>query len=234
MWCTQRSRAPGCSWFCVTGTNSGEEDILEANINHETDRQLTPKVSSGVMGNREALSNVFGSHRQRLLHEALRVLGNNEDAEDALQEGLLSAFQNLHRFEGRARLSTWLTRIVINAARMRRRSLRAHEWQSIDEPIPWPDQARLSARLIDTNANPEETLLRSEQRRILKQGLRGLSWRHRRVLSLHDLQGMTPKEASLSLGLAVGTVKSQVHRGRRKLLEQVRRIQGHSSVSRSC
>jgi len=194
---------------------------LESYINHETDRQLTAAPSFEMMGNPEALSNFFGSQRQQLFQAALRVLGNNEDAEDALQEGLLSAFRNLHRFEGRARLSTWLTRIVINAARMRRRSLRAHEWQSIDEPARWPDQARLSATLIDTNANPEEALLRSEQRWILKQGLRGLSWRYRRALSLHDLQGMTPEETSLSLGLPVGTVKSQVHRGRRKLLQQL-------------
>src|SRR5256885_13244971 len=57
-----------------------------------------------------------------LFQTALRVLGNTEDAEDALQDGLLSAYRNLKRFEGRSQFSTWLTRIVINAALMRRRS----------------------------------------------------------------------------------------------------------------
>ena len=64
---------------------------------------------------------------------ALRVLGNAEDAEDALQDGLLSAYRNLKRFEGRSQFSTWLTRIVINAALMKRRSAKSRPAISLDE-----------------------------------------------------------------------------------------------------
>lgn len=199
---------------------------MESYIDDDPNCQLTPAPGFEMMSNREALGDLLESQRHRLFHQALRVLGNNEEAEDALQEGLLAAFCNLHHFKGRAHLSTWLTRIVINSARMRRRTLRAREWQSIDEPITWRDETPLSARLVDMYPNPEEAFLRTEQRRILKKALRGLSQCFRRALSLHDLQGMTPKEASLSLRLPVGTVKSQVYRGRRKLLEQVRKIQG--------
>src|SRR3984885_8650756 len=66
-----------------------------------------------------------------LINRAVR--GNVEDAEDALQEGLLAAYRNLKRFEGRSQFSTWLTRIVINASLMRRRSQRAHPAVSLDE-----------------------------------------------------------------------------------------------------
>jgi RNA polymerase sigma-70 factor, ECF subfamily len=79
--------------------------------------------------------------------------------------------------------------------------------------------------LVDGCPNPEEVCARREQRRILNQGLQGLSTSQRRPLSLHDLQGMSTKEAAEELGLPVGTVKSQVHRARRKLSEHVRRIQ---------
>jgi RNA polymerase sigma-70 factor (ECF subfamily) len=126
------------------------------------------------------------------LKEALRVLGNNEDAEDALREGLLSAFRNLHCFEGRARFSTWLSRIVINAALMRQRSLRARESESIEAPIPGQGHVRLSDLL--GGLGPEEICARMQQRGLLRQGLRGLSQPYRRALSLQVFHG--PKEVA--------------------------------------
>lgn len=198
---------------------------MEPHINHETAQQ--PILSPGftLSGDLEALNDIFGSQRRRLYSAALRLLGNTEDAEDAVQEGLLAALRNLHRFEGRARLSTWLTRIVVNAALMRLRTLRAHEAEPIEKPIVGQGSLRLSDVLVDRRPNPEEVCVRTEQRRILHQGLRGLSRPQRRALSLHDFQGMTTKETAFALGLSEGTVKSQVHRGRRKLSEQVRSIQ---------
>ncbi len=76
---------------------------------------------------------LFRRYQRQLFQTALRVLGNAEDAEDALQDGLLSAHRNLKRFEGRSQFSTWLTRIVINAALMKRRSAKARPAVSLDE-----------------------------------------------------------------------------------------------------
>jgi RNA polymerase sigma-70 factor (ECF subfamily) len=197
---------------------------LESHVNYETHQQLNPTPSSEITGDVEALSNLFMSQRLRLSYCALRLLGNAEDAEDAVQEGLLAALRNLHRFEGRASLSTWLTRIVVNACLMRLRSLRSHEWESIENPIGGQDGVCLSDLLVDSRPNPEQVCVCNEQRRILNQGLRGLSPPHRHALSLRDLQGMTSKEAAVALGLSEGTVKSQVHRARRKLYEHVRSI----------
>src|SRR5215469_3834714 len=129
-----------------------------------------------------------------------------------------------YRFEGRARLSTWLTRIVFNACLMRLRSLRAHESEPIEKPIGQQGGLRLSDVLVDRQPNPEEAYAHTERQQILNQGLQSLSRPHRRALSLCHLQGMTTKEAAIALGLSEGTVKSQVHRARRKLSEQVRRI----------
>lgn len=177
------------------------------------------------MSEGERLSELFRAQRQRLFFTALRLLGNAEDAEDAVQEGLLAALRNFHRFEGRARLSTWVTRIVVNASLMRLRTLRAHQSESIDDPVVPLGGVRLSDLLVDRRPDPEEVCLQTEQRRILNQGLRGLSRPHRQALSLHDLHGLTAKEAAHALGLSEGTVKSQVHRARRHLSQQVRRIQ---------
>src|SRR6266852_4708743 len=79
-------------------------------------------IARARRGDQEALETLFARNNRALYQTALRLLGNPEDAEDALQEGLLAAYRNLRRFEGRSQFSTWLTRIVINAALMRRRS----------------------------------------------------------------------------------------------------------------
>src|SRR5713226_4082443 len=76
-------------------------------------------IRAGQRGDERAVEALFRRYQRPLFQTALRVLGNTEDAEDALQDGLLSAYRNLGRFEGRSQFSTWLTRIVINAARRR-------------------------------------------------------------------------------------------------------------------
>ena len=82
-------------------------------------------IRAGQRGDSQAVETLFRRYQRPLFQTALRVLGNAEDAEDALQDGLLSAYRNLKRFEGRSQFSTWLTRIVINAALMRRRSAKS-------------------------------------------------------------------------------------------------------------
>jgi hypothetical protein len=71
-------------------------------------------IRAGQRGDHQAVETLFRRYQRPLFQTALRVLGNTEDAEDALQDGLLSAYRNLKRFEGRSQFSTWLTRIVIN------------------------------------------------------------------------------------------------------------------------
>lgn len=175
-------------------------------------------------GDRDELSSVFGSQRGRLFLAALRILGNSEDAEDAVQDGLLSALRNLHRFEGRCHMSTWLTRIVLNAALMRLRSLRAHR-SPTDGLSQESDYPQLIDRLVATHPNPEETFLRTERLQMLNQGLQSLSRHQRQALSLYHLQGMTMKETASVLGISEGTVKSQIHRGRQRLSQQMRSIE---------
>jgi len=194
-------------------------------MDQQTGQGAIPSPRFAVTEDLDALTNVFGFQQQRLFHAALRLLGNAEDAEDAVQEGLLAALRKLDRFEGRATLSTWLTRIVVNAALMRLRTLRAHQSEPIDEPMTEHGSVRFSDLLVDGRPNPEQLYARAEQRRLVNEGLQCLSRPQRRALSLHDFEGMTTKEMANTLGLSEGTVKSQVHRARRKLSQQVRRMQ---------
>jgi RNA polymerase sigma-70 factor, ECF subfamily len=219
-----RDRSSGALIECESRDRQ-KEVALADHFDQCTSRGQIPAPRLEASSDRERLTDLFRSQRQRLFYAAWRLLGNVEDAEDAVQEGLLAALRNLHRFEGRARLSTWLTRIVLNAALMRLRSLRTHESVPIDETAAEQGGVRLSELLVDSRPNPEEACVRTERRRILNQHLKRLSLSQRRALSLHDLDGMTTQETAHVLGLSEGTVKSQVYRARRHLVQQVRRIQ---------
>src|SRR5579871_2224317 len=110
----------------------GGEMVAEVKVEEQSEEQL---IERGLNGDARALDTLFARNTRTLYQTALRVLGNPEDAEEALQEGLLSAYRNLPRFERRSQFSTWLTRIVINAALMRRRSKRARPAVSLDDVV---------------------------------------------------------------------------------------------------
>src|SRR6202790_1640507 len=103
-------------------------------------------IRAGQRRDSEAVETLFRRYHRPLFQPALRVLGNAEDAEDALQDGLISAYRNLKRFEGRSQFSTWLTRNVINAALMRRRSAKSRPAVSLDE-TPREDELPATERV---------------------------------------------------------------------------------------
>src|SRR6202011_4035380 len=107
--------------------------VTDLDLAEQSEEKL---IDLGLKGDARALDTLFARNTRTLYQTALRVLGNPEDAEEALQEGLLSAYRNLPRFERRSQFSTWLTRIVINAALMRRRSRRARPAVSLDDWTP--------------------------------------------------------------------------------------------------
>jgi RNA polymerase sigma-70 factor, ECF subfamily len=174
-------------------------------------------VKSGLRGDPEALDTLFTRHARPLYQTALRVLGNPEDAEDALQEGMLSAVRNLNRFEGRSKFSTWLTRIVINAALMHLRKQRTQPTISLEQEDPEQRDLTLGSRIPDRRPGPEEGYARKERFEILAHSLESLPPALRSAVWLRDVQGLSTAEAAHALGLSEGTVKSQLHRARNKL-----------------
>src|SRR5215471_16914320 len=123
-------------------------------VNRPVDEEAL--VRSGLKGDADALNKLFSRYTRPLYQTALRLLGNPEDAEDALQDGMLSAVRNLGRFEGRSKFSTWLTRIVINAALMRLRSRRSRAAVSLEQEDPEQRELTLGSRIPDSTPSPEE------------------------------------------------------------------------------
>jgi RNA polymerase sigma-70 factor (ECF subfamily) len=185
-------------------------------------------IRAGQRGDRQAVETLFRRYERQLFRTALRILGNAEDAEDALQDGLLSAFRNFRRFEGRSQFSTWLTRIVINAALMRRRSAKARPAVSLDE-TPREEELPASERFADDGPNPEQVFAGTELREMISANLEELSPLLRTAFLLREVEGYSTGEAAKKLGVTENTLKARLWRARHQLAERLgrrlRRIQ---------
>jgi RNA polymerase sigma-70 factor, ECF subfamily len=179
-------------------------------------------IRAGQRGDAEAVEMLFRRYHRPLFQTALRVMGNAEDAEDALQDGLLSAYRNLKRFEGRSQFSTWLTRIVINAALMRRRSAKARPALSLDE-TPREDELPVTERFAAAGPNPEQVFAGTELREIITENLGELSPLLRTAFLLREVEGYSTGEAAKKLGVTENTLKARLWRARHQLAERLGR-----------
>ena len=179
------------------------------------------EVRPGVFGERaQELGTVVSRYLPMFYKRAFRFLGNTTDAEDVVQDALLSAYKHLGQFRGQAQLSTWLTTIVTNAARMQLRRRRG-SYLSLDEE-QGEDGLTFSERLPDLKPSPEEVCVTAEARDRLVDGVKQLSPKLRQAFQLRDIDGLTTKEAALVLGVPQGTVKAQLARARAKLAGIIR------------
>ncbi|MDX6319290.1 MAG: hypothetical protein QOD35_2690 [Nocardioidaceae bacterium] len=164
-----------------------------------------------VDGDPDAFSELVARHQDRLWAVAVRTTGDPEDASDALQEALISAFRRAGSFRGDAQVTTWLHRIVVNACldRIRRRKAKATE--------PLPDDEDHRTELAD-HAPADDPAEASERRADVIAALRQLNEDQRAALVLVDMEGYSVDEAAEVLGCAPGTVKSRCARGRARLV----------------
>ena len=174
-------------------------------------------IEKAQAGDQDALETLFARQSPALYQTALRLVGTPEEAEDVLQEGMLSAFRNLRRFEGRSQFSTWLTRIVINAALMRLRSRRARPAVSLDERLAEDDEMTFADQFPDTTPNPEQIVARRELEDLLRRNLATLSPVLRSAFILREMEGFSTEEAAEELGISQGTLKARLHRAKRQL-----------------
>jgi RNA polymerase sigma-70 factor (ECF subfamily) len=186
-----------------------------------------------VNGDPEAFGELFLRHRDRLWAVALRTLSDPEDAADALQEAMISAFRRAGSFRGESAVTTWLHRIVVNACldRMRRRTARPE--------VPGGDE-----RLLDLLASSEpgaDPAASSELSMEVMDALRQLPRDQQVALVLVDMLEYPVADAADLLGVAQGTVKSRCARGRARLLPRLAHLRqtagsagvaGRSGVSR--
>lgn len=172
------------------------------------DREL---LARHVDGDAEAFGEIVRRHRDRLWAVALRTLGDREEAADAVQDALVSAYRSAHTFRGKAAVTTWLHRITVNACLDRARKAASRRTALND------DTERLD-QLLEPHESAAVPAERRDLHRQLVAALGHLPAEQRAALVLVDMQGYPIAEAASVLDVAVGTVKSRCARGRARLL----------------
>ncbi len=181
------------------------------------DGELVARLKAG---DQAAYAQLVEEQAARIYRLALRMMGNETDAEDVLQETFLSAFRSIDSFEERSSLSTWLYRIATNAALMRLRR-KEPEQVSVDEPLERDDGDLLPRQFFDFCCLPEDDLLRDEARAEMLRAIDGLPATLRSVFVLRDIEGLSTEETANALDLSISAVKSRLMRARLKLRERL-------------
>jgi RNA polymerase sigma-70 factor (ECF subfamily) len=187
---------------------------------HATEEYLgnEERLEVRVAENKTAeMQDVLSRYLPSLHKRACRYLGNAADAEDAVQDALLSAYKHLDQFKGQAQMSTWLSAIVTNCARMQLRRRPRQIQLSLDERFGEEQELCLSDLLPAGEPSPEEETRASELQRNLMRFVAQLSPPLRKAFQLRELDGLSTSEAAHVLGVADGTVKAQLARARAKL-----------------
>ena len=193
--------------------------IVAPAIDSADEMELVQRI---VRHDRGAFEIVMRRYNAKLFRVARAILKNDADAEDALQEAYLAAFKAMDRFEGTARLSTWLTRIVINQAlgrlRARKRDEVVVEFAARDRlPSEMPDKFEDPA----APESPERATLQAQWRELLEQKIDALPLIFRTVFILREIDDMTVEETAGCLSIPAATVRSRLHRARAQLRESL-------------
>jgi len=170
---------------------------------------------------RGAIEHVITSNNQRLFRAAWSILKHRAEAEEAVQAGYLSAFANIGSFEGKAALSTWLTRIVVNEALGRRRAEERRNRHLAQEGVAVMDVYRETLMRGSQADAPDVAVAREQIRKLLEKAVAELPDAFRTVFVLREVEGLSGEETAEILKLPVATVKTRLFRGRQRLQQML-------------
>jgi len=191
----------------ISEHHGGSRDFTSDATQFMSDEAL---VAGAKMGHGSVFEELHNRHRERIFRVAHRITRHREDALDAVQECFLSAYVHLQKFDERARFSTWLTRIAINAALMKIRKNRVSREVGVEDPADVVESS-------DSVPNPEEICARTEQKAALRDAIAKLRPTLRNVVELHDLQECSLHETAGALGISVAAAKGRLFHARATL-----------------
>ncbi|MEM0965887.1 MAG: sigma-70 family RNA polymerase sigma factor [Verrucomicrobiota bacterium] len=181
--------------------------------NFDSDSRLIERVKAG---NIAAFDLLVHKYKKRIFAIIYNMTSNREDAADLTQECFIKAFRSLNRFKGRSQFFTWLYRIAVNATLShlkRNRYRRFFSFESLNEDGISPDLAAALSSKIQT----ERPLLLKELQEKLNEALQSLSPKHRTVVVLFEIEGLSHEEISEIVQTSVGTVRSRLHYAKQQL-----------------
>jgi RNA polymerase sigma-70 factor, ECF subfamily len=183
------------------------------------DSELVQRARAGDLGAFEALTNRY---ERRVYSLTLRMLRQEQDAEDVTQQTFLSALENLGGFRGEASFSTWLLRIATHAALKiirKRKGLNVVSLEEATEGTNDSDAVAHPEYIADWRQSPEELMHQHEIKRLLEEALDQLDEKHRLVFLLRDVEGLSVRETAEALNLSEANTKVRLLRARLKLRE---------------
>jgi RNA polymerase sigma-70 factor, ECF subfamily len=199
-------------------TNPLERHPLPSQVVKDDEPQL---VASAQTGNIEAFETLVERYERKIFRLTQNITQNREDAEDAMQESFLKAFEHLGEFQGNSRFYTWLVRIAVNQALMKLRKRRPNE-VSLDQELDTGEDT-IPREVEDWGPSPEDRYEQRELSSILSEVISELDPPFRIVFQLRDIEELSTEETAEALGLSVPAVKSRLLRARLKLRQKLSR-----------
>ena len=190
-----------------------EDANYSANGPDEGDLALIERV---LAGDNRAFEPLVRKHERRVFRVAMAVLGNAEDAEEAMQDAFIKAYRHLDQFRRESRFTTWLTRITINESLQKRKSRK--DSVPLDESHDLENQF-VPRRFEPWRADPEKLYGRQELRQIIEAAIQALPAIYREAFVLRDVEEMSAEEAAEAIGITVGAMKSRLLRARMTIRE---------------
>ena len=185
-----------------------------------TDLELIDRFKKG---DRSAFEMLVVRHQRQVYNLAYRITRLPDEAQELTQDIFIKVYQKLDTFRGEAAFKTWLYQVAANHAKNRLKYLKRRKYyysESIDEPIEGQNGS-MTKQYISDNPTPDQTVSSSQVSEIVQQKLAQLPEEQRIVVTLRDIQGFDYEEIAQITGLALGTVKSRIHRGRLELKQKL-------------
>jgi len=179
-------------------------------------------VERSRRGDSAAYGELVRRYEARVYRTARHIVGNDQDAEDVLQEAMMKAYSHLGSFQGQSKFYTWLVRIAVNESLMKLRKRKSDRTVSLDESIETGEEP-IVREIAVWDDNPEAQYSQSEIREILDSSIKSLKPIFRTVFVLRDVEELSTEETAQALGLTVAAVKSRLLRARLQLREKLTR-----------
>ncbi len=192
--------------------SSAERKPLASTIVRDDEAAL---VAAAKTGDNRAFDELVTRYERKIFRLAMNITQNQAEAEDAMQDAFLKAFQHLGDFQGGSRFYTWLVRIAVNESLMRLRKRRPNQ-VSIDENVE-TEEASMPRQIEDWGPSPEKRFAQVEMEGILTKVIEQLEPLYRAVFLMRDVSELSTEETAEALGISIPAVKSRLLRARLKL-----------------
>ena len=194
--------------------STGDPRQTNGELTRDADLELVAEVHNG---NLDAFDELMNRHSRRVYRTLIGILGDPEEARDAMQDTFLKAFQHLPGFEGRSKLSTWLVSIAGNTGIQRLRDRKP--WESLDEFGSGSEDGFRPRQVQAWTDDPEQLHSQAETRSLVENGIMKLPAKYRAVVILRDIEQLSAEESAAALNLGIPALKARLHRGRLMLRE---------------